>query len=139
MGGYWTLDVCSRELCPNCIEPGTGLLADRVFKAPAAWLLGGCIVGTLRAVTREGTEFVSDFLTTDSASGGSHATERMLGSDCRLGATRLASELLSPFNADALAPHLTNAPSLIVFTADNLAKARSSSATERRGWLTRSG
>lgn len=137
--GYCTLDMCSRELWVNWREPGTGLLADRVFKAPAAWLFAGCMVGTLRADTREGTEFASGLRTADSLSSGSQATERMLGSDWRFGVTRLASEPLSPLAVAGPVPHLARAPSLIVFTADNLANALSSSATDRWGWFARSG
>lgn len=114
----------------NCEEPGTGLLAERVFNAPAAWLFGGGSVGTLSAVTSDGTELASDFRATDNFSSGSTATDLMLGSDWRFGAMRFTSELISPLELDGPVPHLAKAPSLIVFTADNLALIRSSSATD---------
>lgn len=135
------LAMCSSEAfwCGKWEDPGTGLLAERVLSAPTAWLLGGGSVGTLRAVTSEGTELASGLRAMDSHSSGSTATDRMLGSDWRLGATRLTSEVISPLALDIPVPHLARVPSLMVFTVDSLALMRSSSATERCGWLARSG
>ena len=63
----------------------------------------------------------------------------MLGSDCLLGAPRLTSEALSALVLQGTLLLFTSPPSFAVLAAVFLDMARSSSATDRCGWLPLSG